>query len=107
MVHKKCLLLFLATDCISMATLLIPSVMFNFAKWQRVPSFGQILSRGRIIKAGNMNTDTLTFPVLPKMGPEFKLLVYYIKESGEVVSDSRIFKVDKCFPNTVCDDGNL
>ncbi|KAF0294116.1 Murinoglobulin-1 [Amphibalanus amphitrite] len=61
----------------------------------------KILSRGKIIKAGNMNTNTLTFPVLPKMGPEFKLLVYYIKESGEVVSDSRVFKVDKCFPNTV------
>ena len=59
------------------------------------------MARGRIIKAGNMNTDTLTFPVLPKMGPEFKLLVYYVKESGEVVSDSRVFKVDKCFPNTV------
>ena len=59
------------------------------------------MARGRIIKAGNMNTDTLTFPVLAKMGPEFKLLVYYVKESGEVVSDSRVFKVDKCFPNTV------
>nr|AFY13481.1 MULTIFUNCin [Semibalanus cariosus] len=61
----------------------------------------KIMSRGRIIKAGNMNTDSLTFPVLAKMGPEFKLLVYYIKESGEVISDSRVFKVDKCFPNTV------
>nr|AFY13480.1 MULTIFUNCin [Balanus glandula] len=61
----------------------------------------KIMSRGRIIKAGNMNTDSLTFPVLAKMGPEFKLLVYYIKESGEVISDSRVFKVNKCFPNTV------
>ncbi|KAF0287976.1 Ovostatin [Amphibalanus amphitrite] len=61
----------------------------------------KILSRGKIIKEGNIDTDTLTFPMLPKMGPEFKLLVYYIKESGEVVSDSRVFEVDKCLPNNV------
>nr|AFY13482.1 MULTIFUNCin [Chthamalus fissus] len=65
------------------------------------PMHYKILSRGRIIKVGNMNTTSLTFPVLAKMGPEFKLLVYYVKESGEVVSDSRTFKVAKCFPNQV------
>ena len=63
------------------------------------------MARGRFIKQGNMNTETLTFPVLPKMGPEFKLLVYYIKETGEVVSDSKVFKVAKCFPNNVSSNG--
>ncbi|XP_037068986.1 murinoglobulin-1-like [Pollicipes pollicipes] len=65
------------------------------------PMVYKILSRGRIIKVGQVSGASLTFPVLTKMGPEFKLLVYYIRENGEVVSDSRIFSVDKCFPNHV------
>nr|BAM28692.1 settlement inducing protein complex [Megabalanus coccopoma] len=61
----------------------------------------KVMSRGRIMEYGKLSGDSLTLTMKPKMGPEFKLLIFYVKESGEVVSDSRIFPVAKCFPNKV------
>ncbi|XP_037084525.1 murinoglobulin-1-like isoform X2 [Pollicipes pollicipes] len=37
----------------------------------------------------------------PAMSPQFKLLVFFVLDSGEVVSDAVILKVEQCFNNQV------
>ena len=43
----------------------------------------------------------LNIKILPKMSPLSYLLVYYVREDGEIVASSHTIKVDKCFANKV------
>ncbi|KAK3100069.1 hypothetical protein FSP39_014251 [Pinctada imbricata] len=66
----------------------------------------QILSRGSIVKAGkvdgsNSKTFSFTIPVNAKMAPNARIVIYYVRADGEIVTDSISFDVDGVFQNQV------
>ncbi|CAG0898545.1 unnamed protein product [Darwinula stevensoni] len=50
---------------------------------------------------GLLSKATVEIPVTPEMAPESKLVVFYIRSDGEVVSDHLTFRVNRCLPNKV------
>ncbi|XP_037084417.1 murinoglobulin-1-like [Pollicipes pollicipes] len=65
------------------------------------PMVYQVMARSQILQSGRVFSSSLTLPVTPAMSPQFKLLVFFVLDSGEVVSDAAILKVEKCFNNQV------
>ncbi|XP_046542511.1 LOW QUALITY PROTEIN: CD109 antigen-like [Haliotis rubra] len=66
----------------------------------------QIISRGSIVATGimgaNQQTDfTFAIPVTPKMAPNARIIVYYVREDGEIVTDSVSYDVEGAFQNKV------
>ncbi|KAL5016375.1 hypothetical protein ScPMuIL_005964 [Solemya velum] len=66
----------------------------------------QIMSRGSIVAAGDIarsNSKTIMFsiPVTSQMAPNARIIVYYVRTDGEVVTDSISFDVDGTFQNQV------
>ncbi|CAG0892013.1 unnamed protein product [Darwinula stevensoni] len=50
---------------------------------------------------GLLSKATVEIPVTPEMAPESKLVVFYIRSDGEVVSDHLTFRVNRCLTNKV------
>lgn len=42
--------------------------------------------------------------VTPKMAPQSRITVYYVRADGEVVAASTNLEVDRCFQNKACSD---
>ncbi|XP_035206325.1 alpha-2-macroglobulin-like isoform X2 [Stegodyphus dumicola] len=83
----------------------------------------QILSRGRIVQQDshprrfyskddallnhssillpNVREFALTFNLIASMSPIARLLVFYVREDGEIVADSKMFRTQKCWENKV------
>ncbi|CAG0903768.1 unnamed protein product, partial [Darwinula stevensoni] len=49
----------------------------------------------------HLSRASVKIPVTPEMAPESKLVVFYFRPDGEVVSDHMAFGVDQCLPNKV------
>ncbi|XP_037082137.1 LOW QUALITY PROTEIN: alpha-1-macroglobulin-like [Pollicipes pollicipes] len=65
------------------------------------PMVYQVMTRGQILQSGQVSISNLTLSVTPNMSPQFKLLVFFVLDSGEVVSDAVVLNVEKCFNNQV------
>ncbi|XP_022321696.2 CD109 antigen-like isoform X2 [Crassostrea virginica] len=66
----------------------------------------QILSRGSIVHAGSVNGNnkmsfTFSVPLTDKMAPNARIVTYYVRTDGEVVTDSISFNVAGVFQNQV------
>ena len=64
----------------------------------------QILSRGSIVSAGSVaasgaSTKIFSLPVQAAMAPNARIVVYYVRADGEIVTDSISFDVDGAFQN--------
>ncbi|XP_071088366.1 CD109 antigen-like isoform X1 [Haliotis cracherodii] len=64
----------------------------------------QVMSRGSIVDTGYINKANLasfSIPVTSKMAPNARIIVYYVRKDGEIVTDSVSFDVDGAFENKV------
>ncbi|BFZ24492.1 hypothetical protein BsWGS_27530 [Bradybaena similaris] len=66
----------------------------------------QVLSRGGIVKTGNIavnNVPVYTFTITsdPSMAPNARIVVYYVRADGEIVTDSISFDISGAFKNKV------
>ncbi|XP_048243510.1 CD109 antigen-like isoform X1 [Haliotis rufescens] len=66
--------------------------------------FYQVMSRGSIVATGYIdkaNLASFSIPVTSKMAPNARIIVYYVRKDGEIVTDSVSFDVDGAFENKV------
>ncbi|KAK3764291.1 hypothetical protein RRG08_012456, partial [Elysia crispata] len=66
----------------------------------------QVLSRGSIVKTGtvaskNKTVQAFSLTTDASMAPKARILVYYVRQDGEIVADSIILSVDGAFLNKV------
>ncbi|RUS86836.1 hypothetical protein EGW08_005432, partial [Elysia chlorotica] len=66
----------------------------------------QVLSRGRIVKTGTVTSQSQTVQAFSlttdaSMAPNARIVVYYVRADGEIVTDSISFSVDGVFLNKV------
>ncbi|XP_067663894.1 CD109 antigen-like isoform X3 [Haliotis asinina] len=64
----------------------------------------QVMSRGSIVATGTISQASLasfSIPVTSKMAPNARIIVYYVRADGEIVTDSISFDVDGAFENKV------
>ncbi|XP_041357546.1 CD109 antigen-like [Gigantopelta aegis] len=66
----------------------------------------EVLSRGRVLIASQVTVNVqdlvlIHVPVTTSMSPSSHILVYYVRENGEVVADSLAFEVQGVFNNKV------
>ena len=66
----------------------------------------KVLSRGAIVSAGNIdggNKKSVSFSIQvnAKMAPNARIVVYYVRTDGEIVTDSISFDVEGVFENQV------
>ncbi|KAJ8297468.1 hypothetical protein KUTeg_023999 [Tegillarca granosa] len=66
----------------------------------------QVMSRGSIVAAGTVNghnakTFTFGIPVDASMAPNARIITYYVRTDGEIVTDSISFDVEGVFDNKV------
>lgn len=60
------------------------------------------MSRGSVAAAGSFTGSSFSFLVTPEMAPNARVIVYYVRNDGEIVTDSISFDVDGAFQNDVC-----
>lgn len=85
-----------------------------YQSYQSVSSFilvllFQVYAKGRLIFTSQLASDVVTgsqsfiisFLVTSSMAPNSRLLAYYFRPDGEMVTDSISFKVDAASDNTV------
>lgn len=68
--------------------------------------FHQVITRGRIlrqwVKVQRVGViSSFRFKILPEMSPSSRLMVFFIGENGEVVTDSVLLEIDDGLPNKV------
>ena len=61
----------------------------------------QILSRGSVVSAGKITGTSFAIMITDKMAPNARIVVYYVRANGEIVTDSISFDVDGAFLNKV------
>nr|KAG5703700.1 hypothetical protein BaRGS_022989 [Batillaria attramentaria] len=66
----------------------------------------QVLSRGSIVDAGSVDAGGATsyrfsIPLQASMAPNSRIVIYYVRTDGEIVTDSISFDVDGAFQNQV------
>ncbi|XP_048758952.2 CD109 antigen-like isoform X2 [Ostrea edulis] len=66
----------------------------------------QILSRGSIVHTGSVDGNnrkafTFSVPITDKMAPNARIVTYYVRNDGEIVTDSISFNVAGVFQNQV------
>ncbi|XP_037082528.1 pregnancy zone protein-like [Pollicipes pollicipes] len=62
----------------------------------------RIMTRGQIIRQSYVDSwGLIRVPLGFDVSPVFKVLVYFVNSLGEIVSDSKAFKVANCFQNKV------
>lgn len=64
------------------------------------------MSRGAIVAAGTVNGNnqkkvSFSIPVKSAMAPNARIVVYYVRTDGEIVTDSISFDVEGVFDNKV------
>ncbi|XP_052253498.1 CD109 antigen-like isoform X15 [Dreissena polymorpha] len=63
--------------------------------------FVQVMSRGNVVMAGTVSGSTFSIHIDSKMAPNARIIAYYVRADGEVVTDSISFDVDGAFQNQV------
>ena len=58
---------------------------------------GTVASKNKTVQAFSLTTDA-------SMAPKARILVYYVRQDGEIVADSSILSVDGAFLNKVLND---
>ena len=76
-----------------------PCLLFQYTTVLIV--FHQVLSRGTVVAAGSITGSTFSFLTTPEMAPSARIVVYYVRADGEIVTDSVGFSVDGVFLNEV------
>ena len=61
----------------------------------------QVMSRGSVAAAGSFTGTSFSFVVTAEMAPNARVIVYYVRTDGEIVTDSISFDVDGAFQNEV------
>ena len=66
----------------------------------------KVLSRGRIVKTGSVTSQNkmvqaFSLTMDASMAPTARIVVYYVRADGEIVTDSISFNVDGAFLNKV------
>ncbi|XP_053399009.1 CD109 antigen-like isoform X3 [Mercenaria mercenaria] len=75
---------------------------FDIKSTESVPSaVYQVMSRGSVVAAGSFTGNTFNIPIDSDMAPNARIIVYYVRTDGEVVTDSISFDVDGAFQNEV------
>ncbi|XP_053399007.1 CD109 antigen-like [Mercenaria mercenaria] len=75
---------------------------FDIKSTESVPSaVYQVMSRGSVVAAGSFIGNTFNIPIDSDMAPNARIIVYYVRTDGEVVTDSISFDVDGAFQNEV------
>lgn len=59
------------------------------------------MSRGSVVSAGSFSGNNFNIPIDARMAPNARIIVYYVRTDGEVVTDSISFDVDGAFQNEV------
>ena len=59
------------------------------------------MSRGSIVSAGTITENLLSIMITNEMSPNARIVVYYVRADGEIVTDSISFDVDGAFQNKV------
>jgi hypothetical protein len=59
------------------------------------------MSRGSVVATGSFNGNNFNIPIDAEMAPNARIIVYYVRTDGEVVTDSISFDVDGVFQNQV------
>ena len=59
------------------------------------------MSRGSLVSTGQVTGNTFTIMVTDKMALNARIIVYYVRPDGEIVTDSISFDVDGVFQNKV------
>lgn len=60
------------------------------------------MSRGSVADTGSFTGNSFSFVVTPEMAPNARVITYYVRADGEIVTDSISFDVDGAFQNEVC-----
>lgn len=61
----------------------------------------QVMSRGSVVSTGQITRTSFDILITDKMAPNARLIVYYVRADGEIVTDSISFDVDGAFLNQV------
>ena len=73
----------------------------------------QLLSRGNTVQSSTIpqnpstKTTTLKFTATSIMSPSAKIVVYFVRDDGELIADSVTIKVNGAFENDVSSKGSL
>ena len=59
------------------------------------------MSRGSVVSAGKITGTSFAIMITDKMAPNARIVVYYVRANGEIVTDSISFDVDGAFLNKV------
>ena len=59
------------------------------------------MSRGSVVSAGKITGKSFGIMITDKMAPNARIVVYYVRANGEIVTDSISFDVDGAFLNKV------
>nr|XP_022323516.1 CD109 antigen-like isoform X2 [Crassostrea virginica] len=66
----------------------------------------QIISKGQVVASGEIpmmssRRKTFSVPITTEMAPKARLIVHYVREDGEIVTDALTFNIDGTFKNKV------
>ena len=59
------------------------------------------MSRGSVVSAGQVSGNSFSVLMTDQMAPNARIVVYYVRADGEIVTDSISFDVDGAFKNKV------
>ena len=59
------------------------------------------MSRGTVVSAGPIAGKSFDILITDKMAPNARIIVYYVRANGEVITDSISFDVEGAFLNQV------
>ena len=59
------------------------------------------MSRGSVVSAGQITGNLFSVMITHEMSPNARVVVYYVRADGEIVTDSISFHVDGAFKNKV------
>lgn len=69
-------------------------------------AISQIISKGQVVASGEIpmmssRRKTFSVPITTEMAPKARLIVHYVREDGEIVTDALTFNIDGTFKNKV------
>lgn len=69
-------------------------------------AISQIISKGQVVASGEIpmmssRRKAFSVPITTEMAPKARLIVHYVREDGEIVTDALTFNIDGTFKNKV------
>lgn len=65
----------------------------------------QVISKGQVVSSGEVDmtsrVQTFPLPITTEMAPKARLIVHYVRDDGEIVTDALTFNIDGTFKNKV------